>query len=191
MYLECIKKYGAPGVRKRKPTTGSFLIWTQSTASNCPHPSVSLPCLHLSLSLLLSVFFLSSFFCLSIKNPPCSKNCQVLKTVKISCLWRQTTVPGDEISTLRLNGLAALLLFCLPPYRATKVKQAWSLQPTCITARSLQGECVCVWSIQSHNLTFSCSSEYLHMESIKGYWIDMQKHIGFKFKYSNVHARYD
>lgn len=139
-----------------------------------------------SLSLLLSVFLLVSL----------SKIHPAVKTVRSWKLWK-SAVYGDKPQFLGMKSahydLMVLQLCCCSVSLLTG-QQRQNRRDHCSLHALQQDLCrvsVCVWSIQSHNLTFSCSSEYLHMESIKGYWIDMQKHIGFKFKYSNVHARYD
>lgn len=151
-----------------KNTAGSFLIVAQTA---CPHLSVSLPRLCLLPSLSVS----------QIKNQPCSHNSQKLQlSFRKKKKKKKKTVPEDEIST------SWLCPFCsLSSYRATKVKLVWSLRPTCTTARSPQGECVC-WrhpKPQFDSFLFIRTSTHgTHWRLLN--WVE--KHFGLKCNSLNI-----
>lgn len=123
--------------RCEKNTTGSFLIWIQTLQV---HVFLCVPAMSLSLSI-----FLWRSLCLSVslcQNPVVQLN--LLHIVK-------NQLPHCKAQRMRMKSANhdSAPVVRSPSHRATKVKPAWLLQPTCTTARSLQGECVCVFVLKT------------------------------------------
>lgn len=138
MSLECVSKLGTPGVKKKHHRELFNLI------SNLCVP------LSLAISLTVSLY-------------------PAVKILTSHSLWQswkifvQITVPKGW----NLHIMTVPVLFPSPFYRATKVKQGWSSQPTCTTARSLQGECVsvcvfCVLETSKATIWHFLVHQYIH-----------------------------
>lgn len=117
-----------------KNTTGSFLIWSQAAFFTSRRDTPMCPAL-----LLCSFFF---FYEKSVKT-----------------IWSYKAWKWAVHNTWGWDQHIVIISLSSPSYRVTKVKLASLSQPTCTTARSLQGEYVFV-NVRDNQ---SNQSEYLHI----------------------------